>query len=91
MLGKFGHPPDRPELGDQPRRVPGAAAGQLVTFKEHAIGDADLRQMIRHRTTGNAAAHNHHIGLRWDIARHCIAPHFDRPSHDYPGKPSLRA
>ena len=43
------------QLADQPRRMPGGAAGQLLAFQQHDVGPACLRQMIGHRTAGNAA------------------------------------
>ena len=46
-------------------RMPGGAAGQLATFEQHHIGDADFRQVIGDRTAGDPAANDHDAGTIW--------------------------
>ena len=58
-----GHVLAAAQLADQPRRVPGRAAGQLLAFQQHDVCPAGLGQMIRDRAAGHAASDNDNAGM----------------------------
>ena len=51
------------QLSDKACRVPGAAAGQLVTLKQQYVLVAHLGEMIGGGTAGNAAADHNGAGV----------------------------
>jgi len=44
------------ELADEPRRVPGGAAGELVALQQQHLRGAALRQVVGQRAADDAAA-----------------------------------
>ena len=56
VFGELGHPPRRAQLPDQPGRMPGRAAGELLALEQQHVGDAEPGQMIGDRAADDAAA-----------------------------------
>ncbi len=52
----------RAEGGHQTRRVPGGAAGQLVTLEQDHVLPAEMTQVVGHRTPDDAATDDHDAG-----------------------------
>ena len=82
IFGQAGHVGRSAQLADQPRRMPGGAAGQLLAFQQNNVGPACLCQMIGNRTAGNAApdddgpclCRNSHVSLYpLSVSRRTIA------------------
>ena len=63
VLGELGEVARGAQLADEPRRVPGRPAGQLLALEQDDIGDADLRQMIGDRAAGHTAADDDHVRM----------------------------
>ena len=55
ILGQPRHVLACPQLPDQPRRMPGRAAGQPPALQQHDVAPAELGQMIGDRTAGDPA------------------------------------
>ena len=59
VLGQFRQVARRAQLPDQPRGMPGRAAGQFPTLEQHDVADAQLGQVIGDRAAGDSAADYH--------------------------------
>ena len=53
----------RPQLPDQPRRMPGGPRGQLALFQQYHISFVIPRQMIGGRTADNAPPDDDDLGM----------------------------
>ena len=58
--------PRRARLADESRRMPRRAAGEPSLLQQHDVADAELREVIRGRGAGDAAADDDGAGLGWD-------------------------
>jgi hypothetical protein len=63
VLGELREVARGAQLPDQAGRVPRRAAGQLLPFEQHDVGDADLRQVISDGAAGHAAADDDHVRM----------------------------
>ena len=70
VFGELGHPPRRAQLADQPGRMPGRAAGELLALQQHHVGDAELGQVIGDRAADDAAADDDDIGAGGELGGH---------------------
>ena len=86
IFGELGHIAGRAELGDEAGRVPRRAAAELPALAQQDIGNAELRQVIGDRATGNTAPDDEDLYLARKISRHSvsdlIARRRNRPDHD---------
>jgi hypothetical protein len=50
--------------------MPSGSASQLLAFKQYHIGDAEFRQVIGDRTSGDAPTDNDNIRYFWEFFTH---------------------
>jgi hypothetical protein len=51
------------EQGQEAGRVPSGARGELLALDQHAVGPAELSQVIQRRHADDAAADHHRAGM----------------------------
>ena len=54
-----------PQLTNQTSRMPGCAAGQLLTLQQNNIGPAELGKVVGHRAARNATTYDDGTCLGW--------------------------
>ena len=74
IFGKLGQIARGAQLSDEPRRMPGGAASELLALEQHSVLDAKLGQMIGDRRADDAAPHNDDIGAGGKGFRHWGKP-----------------
>src|SRR5439155_15875345 len=62
IFGKLGQIARGAQLSDEPRRMPGGAASELLALEQHSVLDAKPGQMIGDRRADYAAPHNDDTG-----------------------------
>ena len=74
------------QLTDEPRRMPGGAAGELLALDEHDVAPAELRQVIGDGAADDAAADDDDAGAGGKIDGHELKPSSANCRHRKPGR-----
>ncbi len=67
VLGQPGEVASRPELADQPGRVPRRATRELLAFEQHDIGAITLGEVVGNAASDDAPADDHDTGMTREI------------------------